>query len=92
MAAILLLGLSLPVAARDWRTPSGDLVTTGMSKGEVLARAGPPTLAEDLGGDCAEGPKRSAFYYIVGSPPNRTAVTLGFRGTRLVDIDVDLVR
>lgn len=90
--AALAIGLG-PVGHADpsWRTPGGDIVTTGMSKAEVLARAGRPDYAEDLG--CAHAEThRSAFYYVVGQPPNRLAVTIVFRGTEVERIETAVVR
>ncbi|MGD8498419.1 MAG: DUF2845 domain-containing protein [Chromatiales bacterium] len=90
---ILTLFLTTAAPAGDsWRTPSGDIITRGMSKAEVLARAGPPTFAEDLNCGRTCDIKVSAFYYLVGHHPNRLAVTLTFRGTDLVRIETAIIR
>lgn len=91
---LLLVGVTAgpSLAGESWRTPSGDIIVTGMSKAEVLARAGPPNLSEDLNCDRSCDIKVSAFYYFVGHRPNRLAVTLTFRGTRLVDIETVIIR
>lgn len=92
-AVFFLLVTLAPLAHADtsWRTPNGDIVTTGMSKVEVIARAGSPTYSEVLSCENAEV-QRSAFYYLVGQAPNRLAVTLIFNGTVVERIDTDIVR
>jgi hypothetical protein len=95
MSLLPLLALLLPAVQAgesSWRAPRGDIINTGMLKAEVLARAGPPAYSETL--DCGHhgGGNESAFYYFVGSGPNREAVTLRFNGLRLTDIDQQLIR
>lgn len=94
LMSLVLSALVISPARSDesWRTPSGDIIVVGMSKAEVLARAGPPNLAEDLNCDRSCDIKVSAFYYFAGRHPNRLAVTLTFRGTRLIDIETAIIR
>ncbi len=95
LAVLLILSAmaTSPVLSDEsWRTPKGDIIVQGMSKAEVLARAGPPDLSEDLNCDNSCDVKVSAFYYFVGRHPNRLAVTLKFRGTRLIDIETVIIR
>lgn len=88
----LLLFAEPALADPTWRTPSGALITTGMSKAEVMAHAGPPDFAENLSCEGSTQIKTSAWYYLVGQSPNREAVTLTFEGTRLIGIETQLVR
>ena len=75
----------------SWRTPSGKLITLGMSKVEVIEKAGPPDFAEEFTGDNADI-RKTLFYYYVRNRASRQAVILTFTGARLSDIQVDIIQ
>ena len=89
---IFLLFTSL-ARADSWVTPEGDVIRTGMNKAEVVMRAGQPDGKEDISCDESTNLKLSAFYYYTQDDQgNREAVTLIFKGVRLIKIETQIIR
>jgi hypothetical protein len=81
----------LPGNANSWRpyTNPQVLVTLGMSKAEVLLKAGNPTL-EDVVSHGTDGHLNQTVWTYVQTGHNASVATLTFQGNRLARIDVKL--
>jgi hypothetical protein len=81
----------LPSQFSSWRPYSNGqvLVTLGMTKGEVLLKAGPPALDEMISLGTDGHPTRSVWTYI-RTGFNASITTLTFQGNILVRIDTKL--
>ncbi|GIX49518.1 MAG: hypothetical protein KatS3mg131_3729 [Candidatus Tectimicrobiota bacterium] len=75
---------------RPYANPSV-LITLGMSKGEVLVKAGKPVAEELVSLGIAGSPSITVWTYI-RSGHNAAVTTLTFRGPKLVKIETRLLK
>jgi hypothetical protein len=77
----------------SWRpyTNPSVLITLGMSKGEVLLKAGEPDLREVVSHGTEGFQSRTVWTYL-RSGHDAAVTTLTFRGNRLVRIETDLFK
>jgi outer membrane protein assembly factor BamE (lipoprotein component of BamABCDE complex) len=75
----------------SWRPYSNPslLVTLGMSKGEVLIKAGPPALEETISHGTDGHLNLTAWTYIK-TGHNASVTVLTFQGNKLIKIDITL--
>lgn len=80
-----------PSTNSTWRPYSNPqaLVTTGMSKGEVLLKAGKPDL-EDLESHGTDGHLSLLVWTYVQTGHNASVTTLTFQGNKLIRINTKL--
>ena len=81
------------VQPNSWR-PYADpttLVTLGMSKGEVLLKAGPPTTTERISLGTNGQPSITVWTY-VRTGYNAEVANLTFSGNKLIQIELNLLK
>ena len=82
-----------PVSPNSWRpyTDPTVLVTLGMSKGEVLAKAGQPATTDLVSVGTDDSPSITVWTYI-RTDYNQEVANLTFSGNKLVKIELNLLR
>ena len=95
LACTMWLGISAAdsVSPNSWRpyTDSTVLVTLGMSKGEVLAKAGQPATTDLVSVGTDGNPSITVWTYI-RTGYNQEVANLTFSGNKLVKIELNLLR
>jgi hypothetical protein len=76
---------------QSWRPYSNPsvLVTLGMSKGEVLVKAGPPAFEEVISHG-TDGHVNLTVWTYIQTGHNASVTTLTFQGNKLIKIDVTM--